>query len=256
MTFGIRPPSKAVKYLLIINCVAFLLQLGMRGRLESLFAASGESPIIALQVWRLISFQFLHANPIHLLFNMIGLFFLGRILEQSWGAKKFLYFYLTCGTVGGAVFVLASLAGLLSPNYLVGASGGVLGLLVACAVLFPQVVVILLLFPVPIRTAAFLLTALYVLMILSSGPNAGGNLCHLGGMATAFIWVTGKSYFASWKRKISKGAYQRQSDQKQKMQYEVDRILAKVHNQGLQSLTRRERQILQEATEQQKHKNL
>jgi len=248
-SFGLPRPTQMIKYLLIANVVVFFLQLIFRGRLELAFAATGARP---WQLWRLVTFQFLHAGPIHLLFNMIGLYFLGRILEQSWGPKKFLVFYLTCGVVGGALYVLANALGWLGGVLLLGASGGVLGLLAACAVLFPQITVILILFPMPIRTAAFLLTALYFLMVVSSGDNAGGDLCHLGGMATGFLWVTGRPYLQAWRMKKREGTYQRQVAQREQLQYEVDRILAKVHDQGIRSLTRREKQILQRATEEKK----
>jgi membrane associated rhomboid family serine protease len=252
-----------VKYLLIANVVIFLIQIILRnpekyspftGALEYYFSATTVLKYSAFQVWRLITFQFLHStfDPFHLLFNMIGLYFLGTVLERSWGSKRFIVFYLICGAVGGLLYVIASSIGIMIAGSLVGASGGVLGLLVACAILFPQMMVILILFPVSIRTAAILLTAVYILIVVTSGRNAGGNLCHLGGMATAFVWIMARPYLSKWKLKQLEGAYQRKLENQQQMQYEVDRILAKVHEQGIQSLTRKEKQILQEATEQQK----
>jgi len=246
-----------VKYLLIINCVVYVIQIISWKQagpeeipfIEKWFAAVSWYP---WQIWRLITFQFLHGGTFHLLFNMIGLFFLGPTLERSWGSRKFLIFYLLCGAVGGCVFLVGSHFSAFFGGMLVGASGGVLGLLVACAILFPHFVVILLFFPVPIRFAAILLTAVYVLSVISGEGNAGGDLCHLGGMATAFVWIMSRPYFAKWKLKHLEGAYQRKLENQQQMQYEVDRILAKVHEQGIQSLTRKEKQILQDATEQKK----
>ena len=251
---GLPRVSRVVKYLLIINCVVFVLQLLGQGRLELLFAATGYPPSRALEIWRLITFQFLHDThwPFHLLFNMVGLFFLGPILERSWGPKRFLTFYLACGAVGGALFVAASEAGAFGGGNLIGASGGVLGLLVACAIMFPQIRVVVILFPMPIRTAAVLFAVIFGLIVLTSGANAGGHLCHLGGMATAYVWVMGKGHMASWKRRTNNGAYQRKILQRHQQQIEVDRILAKVHSQGIQSLTRTEKKILQQATEEQK----
>ncbi|MCF7956854.1 MAG: rhomboid family intramembrane serine protease, partial [Phycisphaerae bacterium] len=187
-----------------------------------------------------------------LLFNMIGLYFLGPALERSWGTKRFLTFYLTCGLVGGLLFVITSALNLLGGGLLIGASGGVLGLLVACAILFPQFVVILLFFPVPIRFAAVLFTFVYLLSVLGGEGNAGGDLCHLGGMATGFIWVMGRPYFQSLLGKSTASAIDRKQLNDQELQYDIDRILAKVHQQGIQSLTRKEKQILQKATDQQR----
>ena len=203
---GMPRMTPAVKYLLIINVAVFIMQSFGNGAIEGVFAATTAEPF---QIWRLITFQFLHADPIHLLCNMIGLFFLGRILEMNWGTKKFLRFYLVCGAVGGALYLVFSHLDLLAPGILIGASGGVLGLLVACAVLFPQIRVILILFPMPIRTAALLLAAAYAMFVLSRGSNAGGHLCHLGGMATGFIWVMARPYLNARRQKANRFTQQR-----------------------------------------------
>ncbi|MBN1844486.1 MAG: rhomboid family intramembrane serine protease [Sedimentisphaerales bacterium] len=259
-----RPPlTPMVKYLLIANIVVFVLQILFRnpekyfpfpGALEYYFSATTLWNHSAWQIWRLLTFQFLHdsSSPFHLLFNMIGLYFLGTVLERSWGSRRFLLFYLVCGAVGGLLYVLASVTKLLSPGLLVGASGGVLGLLVACAILFPQMMVILILFPMSIRTAALLLTAVYVLMVLTGGRNAGGDLCHLGGMATALVWIIGRPYLAARLGRRRQRAYSDRLEEKRAIQFEVDRILSKVHDEGIHSLTRKEKQILQKATECQK----
>ncbi|MBN2376398.1 MAG: rhomboid family intramembrane serine protease [Sedimentisphaerales bacterium] len=254
-------PSNIVKYLLIINVVVYIIQIicwrqaeaGQIPFMEKWFAAISTHPF---QVWRLISFQFLHGGTFHLFFNMIGLYFLGPTLEHSWGSRQFLIFFLVCGFIGGLVYMIASNIGLLGGGILVGASGGVLGMLVACAILFPHFVVILLLFPVPIRFAAVLLTVVYIFSVLGGEGNAGGNLCHLGGMATGFLWVRWRPYFASFRQKAVQGAYQARMKQQQQLQFEVDRILAKVREQGIQSLSRREKQVLEQATEEQKKRNI
>jgi membrane associated rhomboid family serine protease len=256
LRFGLPRLTPMVKYLLIVNCAVFILQVIMRGRLEYYFAAAGLPPVVALQFWRLLTFQFLHSvdDPFHILLNMVGLYFLGPVLERNWGWKKFLSFYLICGAVGGTLYVVASRLQWMGEGYLIGASGGVLALLVACAILFPQFRVILLIFPVPIRTAAVLLTIGYLLFVLTGSRNAGGHLCHLGGMATGFVWVMAQPYFALLQQKRNKYAQQHNQEQNEKLNYELDRILAKVHEQGIQSLSRSEKQFLQKATQQHKHK--
>ena len=254
ISFGLPRPTQVVKLLLIINIVVYIMQLIWEGQLEAMFAATSFPAARTFQVWRLITFQFLHANTFHLLFNMIGLYFLGPTLERNWNGKRFLYFYLTCGAVGGALYVFISYMGWMHSGTLIGASGGVLGLLVACAILFPQIMVILFIFPVPIRFAAILLTVVYILSILGGESNAGGDICHLGGMAVGFLWVMARPYLAALSQKKQKGAFQKKQQDIQKMQFEIDRILAKVHDQGIQSLSRREKQILQQATKHQQRK--
>ena len=254
--FHLPKLTPVVKWLLIINVGAFILQIiGQRQAsglmapfVERWFALLSDTPF---QVWRLVTFQFLHdpGNLLHLFGNMLGLYFLGSAMERHWGPKRFLRFYLTCGAAGGAVFLVFSRLVPSLGGVLIGASGGVLGLLVVVAILFPHWVVFVLLFPVPIRWAAVGFTVLYLFNVMAGGWNAGGDLCHLGGMATGFVWVAGRPYFDAFLRRHRQSSAQRQFQHNRQLQYEVDRILAKVHDHGIQSLTRREKKTLQEATD-------
>ena len=245
--------TPCVKYLLIINGVIFLLQILTRGQISEWFAARGQPQLVGLQVWRLITFQFLHADFGHILFNMLGIYFFGTAVERTMGTKRFIYFYLTCGGIGGLVFVISSMLGYYEGGYLVGASGGVLGLMAAMAVFYPKAKVYLyFLFPIPIRVLILVITIIYTFNILRGGDNAGGDLCHLGGMATGFVWLLGRGHFNSLWLKQQQGAYRRKQEEDVKLQFEVDRILAKVKEQGMQSLTRKEQETLRRATKQQR----
>ena len=107
-----------------------------------------------------MTFQFLHdpTSLWHIGLNMLGLYMFGTPLERHWGTKKFLRFYLSCGVAAGVAYVAIGAAlGNASWIPLIGASGGVYGILLACAVLFPTFRVILFIFPVPIRLAAILI---------------------------------------------------------------------------------------------------
>ncbi len=248
------PLTPMVKYLIIINCAVFLLQVLAKGRIEYLFAAEVNSNLGILQVWRLVTFQFLHGSFGHLFANMLGLYFFGTAVERTWGSRHFLRFYLFCGALGGVLYMLACTFGYLGRGVpLVGASGGVLGVMVACAVMFPQIKVLLFfILPIPIRVLVAFITFGYVINVLQRGNNAGGDLCHLGGMATAVAWIFLTPALSRMTEKRQEGAYQRKLDQERALQYEVDRILAKVHEKGIHSLTRKEKQILQHATESQR----
>ncbi|MCP4711035.1 MAG: rhomboid family intramembrane serine protease [Planctomycetes bacterium] len=252
-----------VKYLMIINVVVFVLQIMTRtydpelgilikDPLADWLAARGQPPLVALQIWRLITFQFLHGDFGHLLFNMIGFYFFGTAIERTMGSKRFIYFYLTCGVVGGLIFVISTMLGFYKGGYLVGASGGLLGLMAAMAIYYPKAKVYLyFLFPIPIRVLILVITVLYTLNILRGGSNAGGDLCHLGGMATGFVWLLGRGHFNSLWQKQQQGAFRRKQEDEAKLQFEVDRILAKVKEHGMQSLTRKEQDTLRRATKQQ-----
>jgi membrane associated rhomboid family serine protease len=252
-----------VKYLLIINIAVFILQILTKTYDPELkiyqeplihwFAAQGQPLLVALQVWRLITFQFLHADFGHLLFNMIGLYFFGTAIERTMGSKRFIYFYLTCGGIGGLIFVISSMFGFYEGGLLVGASGGLLGLMAATMIYYPKAKVYLyFLIPIPIRILIIGITIYYTINVLRGGHNAGGDLCHLGGMATGFVWLLGRGRFNSLWLKQQQGAYRRKQQDQAKLQFEVDRILAKVKEQGMQSLTRKEQDTLRQATKQQR----
>ena len=245
-------PGPAVTALLITNVAMFFLQLtpGVTRHLTLV-------PRDWWYVWNYITFQFLHGGPMHLVFNMLGLYFLGMVLEKAWGPKRFVTFYLVCGVFAGICHVLMTFArGGDSEIPLLGASGGVYGIVVACAILFPQIRLVLLFFLVPIRFAAILFVGMGVYFILQGGSGGGvAHAAHLGGaaMAAAWVWVLprlrGAAREASLKRR--QGAWDRKMKQRAAEQAEIDRILDKIKVNGLNSLNRREKDALQRATRRQ-----
>ncbi|MFQ6035094.1 MAG: rhomboid family intramembrane serine protease [Sedimentisphaerales bacterium] len=262
MRFTFPRITPVVKWLLIINITVHVLkviflpqQMNQFPALENVFAIFPTSLFRALQFWRLITYQFLHWNGWHLFVNMLGLFFLGPTLERHWGSKKFLIFYLSCGVAGGLFYLLLVAVGFLSAGLMVGASGAILGLLAACAILFPQFVVIILLFPVPIRVAAIGFMLLYIINILARGENAGGDAAHLAGMAAGAGYVFSKPWRERFKLKMQAGAWEKKMAAERKLQVELDRILQKVHDSGIHSLSSKEKKILKKATEAERRRN-
>ncbi len=253
MSFGFPPPSKYVKYLLIINIAVFILQAIFRGRIEAAFALLSFRSLDVSVVWRIVTYQFLHGGTFHLLFNMLGLYFFGPPIERLWGSKKFLAFYLGCGVIGGLAYLaLSAITG--TAAFLIGASGAVLGLLAACAVLFPQMMIILLIFPVPIRFAALLLAGIYALNVISAGNLA--DACHFGGMLAGFIYT----YYQPMLEDISRKRYwerqERLSKQEIEDQRKIDEILEKVHRDGINSLSWREKRTLKKITQRQRERDM
>lgn len=125
----------------------------------------------------------------HILFNMFGLYMFGRILENVWGAKRFLFFYLACG-VGAAITHLAMQYIMGGNAAAVGASGAVMGIFVAFAYLFPNTQLMIIPIPVPIK--AKWVALVYILIDLFGGVAGGDNIAHfahLGGALTGFIIV-------------------------------------------------------------------
>jgi membrane associated rhomboid family serine protease len=248
MTFPQITP--VVKWLLIINFAVFFVQiLGAEEVLMRWFSLYPVSLAAALQLWRLVTYQFLHSGIPHIFFNMLGLFFLGPTLERYWSSKRFLIFYLSCGVAGGLFYLFLVVAGFLPALPMVGASGAILGMLAACAILFPHFVVFIFLFPIPIRVAAITFTAIYLIVVITRGTNAGGDAAHLAGMATGAIYVFSQSWRAKLRLKIQSSRLQKKIAAERNLQAELDRILQKVHDAGIHSLTPKEKKILGQATE-------
>jgi membrane associated rhomboid family serine protease len=250
MGFGVGSLTPAVKWLLIANGILFLVQsMGADRFLTTWFSVWPLSWKMDLQVWRLVTYQFLHGDLLHILFNMLGLFFLGPWLEKHWGTVRFLVFYLGCGAAGGLCYILLAAINALSVGPMVGASGAILGMLAACAILFPHFVVFLVIFPVPIRLAAIILIFIAVVTLLARGANAGGEAAHLGGMTAGAVYVFSRGWAGRSFLRLRGFLHKRSLSRLQDLDREVDRILQKVHYSGIHSLTRREKATLKKATE-------
>jgi membrane associated rhomboid family serine protease len=236
---------------------------------------------LGLEVWRFITFQFLHANFMHLFFNMLGLFIFGGLVEQYLGSRRYAAFYLVCGVFGAVAYLLLNFLGnafdINFPGFLrgsilvplIGASAGVFGVIMASAYVAPNLVVQLLLPPIPlkIRTLAYAYVAIAAANLLLGGRNAGGDAAHLGGAVAGWFFIRNAhllrdffDVFSDSRKHRGGGRPPRGSPgggagwlgRGKTDQAEVDRILAKVANDGLQSLTEKEKRALREATERQR----
>ncbi|RZI65600.1 rhomboid family intramembrane serine protease [Variovorax guangxiensis] len=182
--FSMPPATQA----LILSCVVvFLMQsLGVDGL--ALFAlwpvgSGGFMP------WQLITYAFLHGGMSHLVFNMFGLFMFGAELERVWGSKRLLVFYFVSVLVAALTqLMVAAWSG--SPNPTVGASGGLFGLLVGFAMLFPHRRIVPLIPPIPMP--AWLFVVIYGVIELFLGVTGSmsgvAHFAHLGGILGG--WLT------------------------------------------------------------------
>lgn len=254
---GLPAPGRAVKGIMLANAAVFVLCMlsgGLGDLLFGLFCMRTDL-VLRGQVWRLFTFAYLHAGLFHILFNMIGLYFLGMYLERHLGARRFFVFYTVGGFLAALAFLLVCATGWLSADApLVGASGGVLAVVGACAVLFPSIQLILVLFPVPIRLAVTLFAVIYAVNLLTRGANAGGDACHLAGLAFGIAWgYRGQSWASRWNQfrgRFKQGAWEAKMRRRHEEDQEVDRILAKINEQGVNSLTRGEKRLLADVTRQ------
>ncbi|MGB0767762.1 MAG: rhomboid family intramembrane serine protease [Phycisphaeraceae bacterium] len=145
------------------------------------------------QIWRLITYQFLHGNLLHLGMNMMALYVFGPLIEKWWGPRRFLGFYLLCGACGAWLMAMfAFFPSVINGGsaWLVGASGSIFGVLVASAMLYPRDEIKLLIPPiwVTVRTLAALFIGLSIVSMFI-GWNTGGNAAHLGGALFGYLLV-------------------------------------------------------------------
>lgn len=218
-----------VKNLIIINALVFLAQVVLNARfgitekiqLYPLMPEQLREILMQLghpnysrgqkfEPYQIATHMFSHANIGHILFNMFGLWMFGRILENVWGAKRFLLFYLACG-VGAAVCHLVIqyfrceqlLHAILNdnPNWqnmigatapAVGASGAIMGLMAAFAYLFPNTELFVMFIPFPVKAKWFVLGLAAMDLFGGVASESGDNIAHfahLGGAITGFILV-------------------------------------------------------------------
>ena len=204
MSFGLQtaPLTWAVQKLILITAIVFAAQLlldiplgllvgdgGVPGGVATWLLSFQPKLFLFGMIWRPITYMFLHASLMHLFGNMLWLFFFGPDVEQMMGSRKFVRFYLFCGAVG----VLPTL---LTPSVTVlGASGAVMGVLVAFAMLNPDRQLFMLPFPVPITARALVIIVLAMNVMSAMAEGTASVLTHLGGMGAAWLYM---KFIHSW----------------------------------------------------------
>jgi membrane associated rhomboid family serine protease len=271
-------PRVSYTVALLVACgIAFALQCIVSGYPpipDKIFALSLDG-LKRGWAWQLITYQFMHANLLHIVCNAWAIYVFGREIEYTLGGKKFLTLFLVSGVVGGLV---QELLALFWPDYfggpVVGASAGAFGLVAAFAILFPErELTLLLFFVLPVRLSAKRL-------LLVSALIAGGgllfhstiaNAAHLGGMLSGILitfFIQGRLSLPQWKLPARRSAPPEFAAKRaggkslwhsnplppsedlspdEYLQKEVDPILDKISERGIQSLTAREREILEKA---------
>jgi membrane associated rhomboid family serine protease len=253
---GMPKPTTMVVRLMMINIAVFLICILIKPVgvfVYTWFQLDPSSLGKALQPWRLVTYQFLHdpSGIWHIFFNMFVLYMFGRILEPHLGSRRFLIFYLICGTMGGLFYLFLTAVGFLPAMPMVGASGSILGIIGACAVMFPQIKMIIfpIFIPVSIRVAAIGGAILYTFIILTGGRNAGGEAAHLAGMATGVAYALWPRISVPYSLKSRTSPWQKKIQDQHQLAAQVDRILEKVYKEGVSSLSRKEKNILKKATQ-------
>jgi membrane associated rhomboid family serine protease len=253
--FRLPPISRLTLVLIVVNLTLFLAGAFSRqagGTLEDFGALTyGLKPI--WQVWRFVTYQYLHASAGHVFFNMLALYFFLPALELRWGWQKAFGFYTLGGIAAGVVFmIIAALTG--RPSILVGASGSIFACMGAVALFYPERQLILLVFPVPMRVAVALFAVFFLLSVV--GDRSFGDAAHLGGLAFGFLgpWLAGP-YLRNQQDKYRRWSAARVKQAEIDEQTAVDRILDKVAQSGMHSLTEAEKKTLARASENQRKRD-
>jgi membrane associated rhomboid family serine protease len=271
----------ATVVLLVVNVVAFILQNVLYRfptfPTDDYFALSVEGLRHGF-VWQLLTYQFMHGGWLHLLLNCWAIYIFGREVEETLGRNSFLTLYFTSGVIGGLFQALAGV--LLGGRFaapVVGASAGAFGLVSAFAALYPERPLMLLLFfiiPVNMRAKFLLLfSALLTVFGIAFPMDNIAHAAHLGGMITGIVFVRYAIYWhwhwprlsrtpsnplrslvktphravTAWSQSNPPAEDDLPADEF--LSKAVDPILDKISAHGIQSLTERERRILEAARE-------
>ena len=265
--------------LLIVNAVCFMIQLvawqmpdGAGAEFQDQYLALSLDGLKSGYVWELLTFQFMHVSIWHILFNSLAIFFFGRAVETAIGGKRFLLLYFSSGVAGGLVQMLFALFISSFDGPVFGASAGAAGLVAAFAVLHWEEPFTLFIYFLPVNMRGKTLFWGSIVVVLASMmiPNNVANAAHLGGILAGFFcarlmlggnwpqWkfperraaprefaAAGKSKKGFWHSSSAKPGEDLSDDEF--LQTEVDPILDKISAHGIQSLTAREREILEKA---------
>jgi membrane associated rhomboid family serine protease len=262
-------PTPVVKCLLIANAVVFGLYVLsiLIGRISGWtgfgivwsYLALSPSHIQIGCLWEIVTYMFLHADVWHIIFNLFGLYFFGNEVESTLGSKRFTQLYFLAGIVGGLAWLFFNFQ---SPGSTIGASGAVYGVIIAFATLYPNRPVSLFPFPIVIP-AKYLAVGVVLISVFSSILDSSGgvaDLAHLGGAAFGYIFVkaySGATWFSILDklklrrkprlRNVTLEVYRSPVKKDEFMRQQIDPILDKIAEHGIQSLTREERKLLDEA---------
>lgn len=183
--FSMLPP--VVKHLLIINVIVYLATVVLERygyyNITNMLALNS-IPTGRFGLWQLLTYMFMHASFSHLFFNMFALWMFGYILENYWGSRRFLFYYLVCG-------VGAGLCNILIPGWgmTVGASGAVYGVLLAFGMMFPEERIYLY-FLMPIKAKWFVIGYAAIELLEGIFVSDGiAHFAHLGGMLFGLLLI-------------------------------------------------------------------
>lgn len=187
---------QVTRVILIINVLLFIVDLATRLVVREYLALYSINTG-AFQPYQIVTHMFLHGSVGHIFFNMFGLYMFGRVLESVLGSKKFFILYFLSG-MGAALLQLLIYYLQDAPAIMIGASGAIFGVLAAFAMMFPNVELMLIFLPIPIKAKYFVPVYAVLELYFGIANFRGDNIAHfahLGGAVVGFILIL------IWKRK-------------------------------------------------------
>ncbi len=286
-------PNNGLMQIIVINLIIFLVLLLIWVPLTILKESNIYSVIVdqltlpaslgklIYQPWTLVTYFFTHEDFLHILFNMLFLYWFGKIIQEFLGDEKVVNLYILGGLVGGVFYILIYnlipyFQNQISSSEMLGASAGVYAVVVGAATFMPNYSIPLILLG-PVRIKYIALFFVIMSYVGTAGSNAGGNLAHLAGAGLGFLFIKqlqrgndlgrpvtqfltfAKSFFVrqpkvkvSYRRSKSSNGHSKASKVTkttyETKQEEIDAILDKISDSGYDSLTREEKKKLFDAS--------
>lgn len=252
---------------LVTSIIAVILFLGktdfsMSDWVRNYFGVPARIESLPTRFYTIITYMFFHEGFLHLLFNMLGLFWFGNIFMNFLKSRQFHFVYLAGGLVGALIYIaglnlIPVFNGGLIGQTVIGSSAAVMAIIVATATLVPNYSIVLLLFgEVKIKWVAI---AYFLISFLGlSSANAGGNLAHIGGALLGFIFIKslqkGNDWSGIFERKPKLKVVRNEQPTPKKpvfnsvSQQEIDAILDKISSSGYDKLSATEKEKLFKAS--------
>jgi membrane associated rhomboid family serine protease len=259
--FYLGAPRMMNTNIILVTCGLYIVQYVVGGWYDQTFALSADWYRRPWTAYQLLTYGFLHDphNLWHIVLNMLGLFFFGRDVELRYGRREYLLFYLIGIVVSGLIWTIAEIpAG--SQATMLGASGGVIAVVILFAFNFPYRTVLFMFFlPMPMWVAAVIFVVVDALGAMNV-RNAGNVAvtAHLGGALYAFLYyrwggrlerlVPGGAVLKRLRPRPKLRVHDPDADDHSSTDSRVDEILKKIQEHGQESLTYSERRILEEAS--------
>ncbi len=261
-----------VRRLLVINVAVTFLQATLFTGPTFIQALGFVPSRVLTQPWTALTYMFVHGSLWHLAFNMLILFMFGSAVEERMGSRRFIWFYLFSGVGGAVLSISLALMGAAAGDIpIVGASGAIYGVAFAFAWYWPDAKIFVFPLPVPVKAkwlVAFLVTMSLVSQIFGA-QDGTAHLAHIGGFLFALLFLKFQSqaperslttlrrpvptkvlvHPAAERAEVAEAPPTRSAPNRQQQQAEIDRLLDKISEHGIDSLTPEERKVLMDASQ-------